>query len=73
MLVGDMVSLLLLWFAFTEDNPVTAYLLGLWSGPPDHSMTKFLLKEEIGILHHALRFALHSPQFMCFDQFLLSV
>jgi len=57
MLAAGVVSLLLLWFAFTEDNPITAYLLGLRSGPPGHNMTKFLLKEEIGILNHVLYFA----------------
>lgn len=57
MLAGGVLSLLLLWIAFTEDNPITAYLLGLWSAPPDPSMTKLLLKEEISMLHHVLHFA----------------
>lgn len=46
-----------LWIAFTEDNSITAYLLGLWSGPPDPSMPKLLLKEETSMLHHGLHFA----------------
>lgn len=57
MLAGGVVTLLLLWFTFVEDNPVTANLLGLWSGPQGHCMTQFLLKEEISILCHTLHFA----------------
>lgn len=61
MSVGGVVALLLLWFAVTEDNPITVCLLGLWFSLPDHSMTKFLLKEEISVLHHVLHFVLHTP------------
>ena len=69
MLASGVVTLLLLWFTFVEDNPVTANLLGLWSGPQGQWMTQFLLKKEISILRYTLHLHDILPSLSVFTNF----